>query len=468
MNNNENNNNNEMNNNNTNFVGMLEKNENNDNNDNNLTHKNTKAKPTELTSRGKLRRGILNFQRIAKKQIALNRMLKLIKAKKTVEMKKSILESQLSSAEKEEIMHNYEEASKKSNDFFEENDVDKSPMFARLFEIFYDDFIKAMEDYYLLLIELMNLVSTMTANAANFAMEKINADETASTYWQSIKNTTGKMYNFTKESIGTIIEVLGPFLNEVYKWLVYFKDKSFNILTYIWENPTTIMWLFQILLSIKKIICKVYSEDYYRGQALEEVEVGMYQSTTDLLGFDPAKFAYRSILMTSGSYFKGPVFRQTIKQYSYFIRLFITTTVYSIPGLGVVLAGFLNRSNNLDSIIELVLDQLANSVQTAITALILYEGYKDCVELFMGECLVKPFIPTSKLTRGLATLANEANKVTSTITDATSAITNAGSTTINSVSKWFTRRGGGSQYQKRKKIGTKRGTKKKKKHNHTR
>jgi hypothetical protein len=454
MNNNENNNNNEMNNNNTNFVGMLEKNE---NIDNNLTHKNTKAKPIELTSREKARRG---FQRIVKKQIALNRMLKLINGKKTTEMKKSILESQLSSAEKEEIMHNYEEASKKSNDFFEENDVDKSPMFARLFEIFYDDFIKAMEDYYLLLIELMKLVSTMTTSAgnsaANFAMEQINANETASTYWQSIKNTTGKIYNFTKESIGTIIEVLGPFLNEVYKWLVYFKDKSFNILTYIWENPTTIMWLFQILLSIKKIICKVYSEDYYRGQALEEVEVSMYQSTTDILGFDPAKLAYRSILMTTGSYFKGPVFRQTIKQFSYFIRLFITTTVFAIPGLGPVLAGFLNIRSNLDSIIELVLDQLANSIQTAITALILYEGYKDCVELFMGECLVKPTIRVSKLTRGLATLGNEVNKVTSTITDATSAITNAGSTTINSVTKWFTRKTEGGCYdKKKKKIGTK-------------
>jgi hypothetical protein len=257
--------------------------------------------------------------------------------------------------------------------------------------------------------ELMNLKNTPSNINEKKAKEKLKdlGGENSSIILDMINKTAKSIINLLK-SAGTI-------LWEVVK---YFTSKGFDIIKWMFNHPSTAMWMTYTCLYLKKKTCEFVSLKIYGSP--EIVEIGLLQKTKDITEYSKqrsieiASFVKKSFLSYTYQFIDSSMFTSTLTNVATIIEYGLYSVLSMIPGYGILLVTTLKTSGGLSMILSSIMPILKEAMYYGFTAIMINESGKDIYILLTSVCIKKPDLQHKLSLQGIK---NEISNISTNIGD---------------------------------------------------
>jgi hypothetical protein len=246
------------------------------------------------------------------------------------------------------------------------------------------------------------------------------------------KEKSGFLINMLKTAATSIASAIFEVTKFIMKTIKYFAKKSFDLLTWIFHHPTTVMWLAYSALYLKKKCCEMISLQVYGSP--EMIEVGLFGKSSDLLktsssyAADLASIVKKSFLAKTYEFVGSSMFSSYITGISTLIEHGILYVLALIPGVGIPIATSIKMSGGLTVVMNGLGQIMSEAMYYGMTAIVLKEAGGDIYAIVTGTCIKKPEA-LSKLTA--SGVISEVSAASSVITEKGTAILDASVSTMS-------------------------------------
>ena len=210
----------------------------------------------------------------------------------------------------------------------------------------------------------------------------------------SSKEEAGYLMSAIKGTARAIISALAGAGKILFKAIAYFSKKGFNLLKWIFNHPSTCMWLTYTGVFLKKKVCEFISIKMYGDP--EIVEIGIMQYGTDFKKYTAdqtaklAKFIKRSFLSFSYNYIDSAGFGAIVGTVTTMIEAGILYVISIIPGFGIVLATAIKTSGGLSVVLSTMAQVTREAMYYGFTAMMVKEAGTDFYDIITTTCIQPP------------------------------------------------------------------------------
>ena len=175
--------------------------------------------------------------------------------------------------------------------------------------------------------------------------------------------------------------------------VMYFAKQGFNLMSWIFHNPTTCMWLTYSALYFKKKCCELVSLKVYGDP--EMVQVGLFEKTQEAYNYygpEYASFIKKTFLKHMYDFLGSSGFGGYLDRVLLIVEAGILTVIGMIPVYGLPLAATIKASGGLTIVMQGVGSVMAEATHYAFTALVIKEAGTDMFVLLTGTCIAPPAV----------------------------------------------------------------------------
>jgi hypothetical protein len=229
------------------------------------------------------------------------------------------------------------------------------------------------------------------------------------------KEKSGFLINMLKSAATSIASAIFEVTRFIMKTIKYFAKKSFDLLTWIFHHPTTVMWLAYSALYLKKKCCEMISLQVYGSP--EMIEVGLFGKSADLLkssssyAADLATIVKKNFLAKTYEFVGSSMFSSYISGISSLIEHGILYVLALIPVVGIPIATSIKMSGGLTIVMSGLGQIMSEAMYYGMTAIILKEAGGDIYAIVTGTCIKKPETLAKLTTSGVMAEVSAASSV---------------------------------------------------------
>lgn len=187
-----------------------------------------------------------------------------------------------------------------------------------------------------------------------------------------------------------IITVSGLLL----KASLFFAKKGFNLVKWILNHPSTVVWMTYGALLFKKKLCQEISLKIFGDPKI--VEVGLLAKSGDLYekGIDNAQGVYqfikRSFLSFAYQSTEGGSFSRFVDKFANVVESGLLVCFAGIPVYGPALVVSIKSTGALSIVKDAMKSAITEGSKYAVTALLIKEAGEDMVQILIGTCIMEP------------------------------------------------------------------------------
>ena len=208
------------------------------------------------------------------------------------------------------------------------------------------------------------------------------------------KENAGRMMNLLKSTAKTIVNALSAVGKTLFKAIKYFTSKGFDLLKWIFNHPSTVMWLTYTGVYLKKKSCEFISIKIYGDP--EIVEVGLLARSSDFKKYTKeqsqkiAGFVKRQFLSYAYTFVDSSSFTSVISNVSTVIETGLLYVLAMIPVYGPILALSIKTSGGLSVVLSSLGFVIREAMYYGFTAMMVKEAGQDFYEIISGTCVKRP------------------------------------------------------------------------------
>lgn len=208
------------------------------------------------------------------------------------------------------------------------------------------------------------------------------------------KEKTGILMGMLKSAASSVATAIFEVTKFIMKTIKYFAKKSFDLLTWIFHHPTTVMWLAYSALYLKKKCCEMISLHIYGSP--EMIEVGLFGKGADILktgsdyAADIATIVKKNFLAKTYEFIGSSSFSSYIGGITTLIEHGILYVLALIPVVGVPIATTIKMSGGLSIVMSGLGQIMSEAMYYGMTAIVLKEAGGDIYAIITGTCIKKP------------------------------------------------------------------------------
>ena len=234
-----------------------------------------------------------------------------------------------------------------------------------------------------------------TDKAAESKLDEITGD----------KDKSGYLMSLLKSAASGVVGALVNVAKYLWKTIVYFAKKSFDLLTWIFHHPTTAMWLAYSALYLKKKCCEMISLRMYTSP--EIIEVGLFGKGADIFkdskdyAMEIGTFFKKTFLTKAYDFIGSTTFGGYISTLGELIETGILYVIRLIPVVGIPIALTIEMSGGLTVVMAGLVHIMNEAMYYGMTALVLKETGGDIYAIITGSCIKPPEAIKSMTLKGI-------------------------------------------------------------------
>jgi hypothetical protein len=323
-----------------------------------------------------------SLKAVAKAALRMDRLYEYLGNMSYDEQMKHVNKSALSESEKKLFLSGIRDSHSVSEKLIRNLNVDNpTRILMESFSIIVRNGIReAFEEF----VTVQNVDVPKTEKDAQKNLDQITGSEETSSYLMSI----------LKSAASTVIKALTSVAHLLYKTISYFMQKGFDLLKWLFNHPTTAMWMTYTCLFLKKKVCEFVSLRIYGDP--EMIEVGLLQRTKDFASTaaeytsETATLIKKNFLATTYDFLGSSMFTSFVNSTTILIESGILYVIALIPIYGVVLSTTIKASGGLTVILSSAGYVIGEAMYYGFTAMMLKEAGDDLYSIITGTCIKKP------------------------------------------------------------------------------
>jgi hypothetical protein len=308
----------------------------------------------------------------------MNRLYQYIGNLSTEEQIELIDKTALSSDEKNQFKMNVMETTKECEKMIAHLEIDHPTQI--LLETFASMVRNQIQEEFSSYIDMSKVDKAKSERVADEKLTELLGEEEARGFMNVMKKTAKSVFN-------TIIEVAKMLFNAI----KYFLRKGFDLLKWVFNHPSTAMWLTYSALFLKKKVCQMVSLQVYGDPAV--VEVGLFGKGRDMMeqgseaAAEFAQIVKRTFLANTYQFIGSSGYLTTITGV---IENGILFAIGCIPGVGTAVALAIKTSGGLTIVMKGAGSVLSEAMYYGFTAMMVKEAGNDLYAIITGTCITPP------------------------------------------------------------------------------
>jgi hypothetical protein len=235
-------------------------------------------------------------------------------------------------------------------------------------------------------------------------LRDLKADDTDKDAKEKLNKVTGdatkteNIWAFMKKAASGFAKAIFTVAGYMFDIIKYFAKKGFDLIRWILNHPTTVMWMAYAALYLKKKLCAWVSLKMYTDP--EIIEVGLLGKAEDVFvnQFDIPNYIKKTFLSNCYSFISSPVFGEYVQLLKTVIENGLYIVLSYIPVVGITISKAIQTSGGLTFVMDAIALGMTEAMYYGITAVVLREAGNDIYALITGTCLKRPEI--KKITLG--------------------------------------------------------------------
>lgn len=323
-----------------------------------------------------------SLKAVAKAALRMDRLYEYLGNMSYDEQTKHVQNSALSESEKKQFLNGIRDSHIVSEKLIRNLNIDNPTRI--LMESFSTIVRNGIKDAFEEFVNVQNIDVPKSEKEALKNLDEITGSEESSSYLMSI----------LKSAASSIVKALSSVAHLLYRAISYFAQKGFDLLKWLFNHPTTAMWITYTCLFLKKKVCQYVSLNIYGDPAI--IEVGLLQKTKDIASSaaeytsETATLIKKNFLAKTYDFLGSSMFTSFLNSTNLIIEAGILYAIALIPVYGVVLSTTIKASGGLSVILTSSGYVIGEAMYYGFTAMMLKEVGDDLYSIITGTCIKKP------------------------------------------------------------------------------